>query len=124
MTPSNTDTRYAEKMSSSRIVSVVTPVYNPVPEHLKAAYQSLLDQQLPEGWEWEWVVQEDGRTGAARDILPDDPRIRFGIGRHSGAAIIRNLALAKARGSLIKNLDHDDMLVDGALARDIAVLAS
>src|SRR6266571_3622870 len=112
-------------MNPENLISIVTPVYNPEPEHLKAAYQSILEQELPVGWEWEWIVQEDGRTGVAQDILPDeDIRIRFGTGRHGGVAITRNLALAQARGSLIKNLDHDDMLTGGALGRDIAVLTS
>ena len=34
----------------------------------------------------------------------------------------RNLALARANGSLIKSLDQDDILTAGVLARDIAIL--
>lgn len=111
-------------MNTPKLISVITPVYNPEPEHLKAAYESLLEQKLPDDWEWEWVLQEDGTTGAVRDLLPDDPRIRFDAGRHNGVAITRNLALARARGSYVKNLDHDDVLTDGVVARDISVLSS
>ncbi len=111
-------------MNALKLVSVITPVYNPEPEHLRAAYESLLEQKLPGDWEWEWILQEDGRTGVVRDLLPKDPRIQFGTGRHNGVAITRNLALSQARGSLVKNLDHDDVLTDGVLARDIAVLSS
>ena len=32
------------------VVSVITPVYKPVPEHLVAAYESLVAQVLPDGW--------------------------------------------------------------------------
>lgn len=61
------------------LLSVITAVHRLVPEHLLAAYESLCCQELPAGWEW--VVQEDGRTGIAREILPDDARIRHGQGR-------------------------------------------
>lgn len=87
------------------LVSVVTAVYQPEPEYPLAAYESLDGQRLPAGWEWEWLVQEDGRTGAAATILPADERIKFGHGRHNGVAITRDLALAVSDGSLVKNLD-------------------
>jgi glycosyltransferase involved in cell wall biosynthesis len=106
------------------LLSIITPVYEPVAEYLLDAYESLVEQSLPTGWEWEWIVQEDGRTGAAASILPvsDDPRIRLGDGRHGGVAITRNLALARSRGVYVKNLDQDDLLASGVLARDIDVL--
>lgn len=102
------------------VVSVITPTYDPKPEYLTAAYKSLDSQELPKGWRWEWIVQEDGPTRHAEEILPgDDKRIVFGRGRHGGVAIARNLALAKAQGELVKNLDHDDILMPGVIARDI-----
>jgi hypothetical protein len=54
----------------------------------------------------------------------DDPRLVFATGRHAGVAITRNLALARARGELVKNLDQDDILAPGVLGRDIGVLAA
>lgn len=106
------------------VISVITPVYEPVAEHLLAAYESLAAQKLPDGWSWEWLVQEDGRTGVAASILPKDTRIVFGTGRRGGVAITRNMALAVAKGDLIKNLDQDDILTDGVLSRDIDVLST
>ena len=92
------------------VLSLITPVYQPVPEQLNEAYKSLCDQELPTGWEWEWVVQEDGDSGVAAEILPnDDPRIAFGAGRHGGVAITRNLALSRVRGDLVKTFDQDDV---------------
>ncbi len=108
---------------TDHLISVITPVFNPVPEYLTAAYESLRDQQMSPGWRWEWIVQEDGHTRQAQDILPADDRIVFGRERHGGVAIARNLALAAARGELVKNLDHDDLLTPGALARDIVNLS-
>lgn len=106
------------------ILSVITSVYNPVAEQLAATYESLRAQEVRSGWEWEWIVQEDGRTRVAQEILPADDRIKFGVGRHAGVAITRNLGLARARGSLIKNLDQDDILTPGVLARDIMILSA
>ncbi|MGO4616412.1 glycosyltransferase family 2 protein [Nocardia sp. 2YAB30] len=108
-----------------RTISVITPVYRPVPEHLKAACESVLTQDLPPGWRLEWVIQEDGDTGIAREILGQlDDRIFFHTGRKGGVALTRNLALANSRGELIKNLDADDILTPNVLIRDIRNLAS
>src|SRR5687768_6367518 len=103
-----------------RMISVITAVYDPEPGHLLEAYRSLASQELPDGWAWEWLVQEDGRTGVARDVLPPDERVVHGSGRKGGVAITRNLALSRARGELVKNLDQDDVLTPGVLARDVA----
>ncbi|SCG75953.1 Glycosyl transferase family 2 [Micromonospora echinaurantiaca] len=104
------------------VISIITPVYKPVPEQLLAAYRSLQEQRMPEGWAWEWIVQEDGETDAACSILPEDERVSISRNRHSGVAITRNLGLARARGSLVKNLDQDDILTPGVLGRDIQVM--
>ena len=106
------------------LLSVVTPVYNPDPSHLRAAYESLRHQVLPPGWEWEWVIQEDGSSGIVSEILPADEQVRIGTGRRGGVALTRNMALARSRGTLVKNLDGDDVLADGALYRDVATLGA
>ena len=106
------------------VVSVITPVHRPVKEQLVAAYESLRDQELPPNWRWEWILQEDGASGEAQRFLPDDDNIIHGANRHLGVPLTRNLALSRASGALIKNLDQDDMLTPGTLDRDIAALAS
>ncbi|QKW40846.1 glycosyltransferase [Actinomadura sp. NAK00032] len=111
-------------MQRVQTMSVITPVYKPDPELLREAYDSLAGQELPNDWEWEWIVQEDGTTGVAENILPADPRIKFGTGRRGSSSLTRNLGLARSRGELIKNLDADDVLTPGVLARDIEVLSS
>lgn len=105
------------------MISVVTASYDPVPEYLEAAYESVVSQEMPYGWSLEWVVQEDGAKGRrANEILPDHALIQLGGGRKLGVSHTRNLALARATGELIKNLDQDDVLTPGVLARDIDVL--
>lgn len=103
-------------------ISVITPVVDGKQEHIGAAYQSLLDQEMPAGWAWQWIVQEDGETGRPLAELPPDPRISAGAGRRGGAATARTLALSRAGGELIRGLDADDVLLPGALERDIATL--
>jgi glycosyltransferase involved in cell wall biosynthesis len=108
----------------TRFLSVVTPAFKPVREHLTAAYDSLRDQQLPPGWEWQWVVQEDGESGSLSQLLPADARISPGSGRRAGEPTTRNMCLSRATGELIKVLDADDQLLPGALAREIAILSA
>jgi glycosyltransferase involved in cell wall biosynthesis len=107
----------------SRVISVVTAAYEPVPEYLQAAYESLARQDLPPGWQWQWVVQEDGDTGQVARMLPQDSRISPGSGRRGGECVTRTLCLSRAEGELVKVLDCDDMLTPGALAREIGILS-
>jgi glycosyltransferase involved in cell wall biosynthesis len=108
----------------TKVVSIVTPAYKPVPEYLVEAYNSLRTQKLPTGWEWEWVIQQDGHEDNAPSILLSDPRVNIATGRRAGEPTARNLCLARARGELIKVLDADDQLAAGALAREIDVMSS
>lgn len=106
----------------TEIISVITPVHAPSIPYLAEAYESLAAQELPAGWEWQWLVQDDGRCDEIAKDLPSDPRISHGTGRVSGPAITRNMALARAEGSLVRVLDADDKLLPGALARNIEAL--
>ncbi|MGC0410815.1 glycosyltransferase involved in cell wall biosynthesis [Streptomyces sp. SAI-195] len=109
----------------NRRVTVVTAVHGPSAPFLPEAYASLCAQELPDGWEWRWVIQEDGRTQDVRPHVPDDPRVAFHQGRHGrqgGPGVARTMALAHADGPYVKVLDADDRLTPGALARDLAAL--
>jgi glycosyltransferase involved in cell wall biosynthesis len=107
------------------LISIITPVHMPTAQYLPTTWESLQAQNLPNGWRWEWIVQEDGQTGSLSELLPaDDHRISIGSGRHGGPGVARNLALSRARGDLIKVLDADDILTEGALSRDIDALTT
>ena len=112
-------------MRPNSVISVITAVHGATVGHLPAAYASLASQVLPDGWDWEWLVQEDGQTGLLHGspLTTADPRILPGSGPAGGPGVARNLALARASGSLIRVLDADDLLMPGALARDIVALA-
>lgn len=105
-----------------RRVTVVTAVHAPSARFLPDAHESLREQRLPDGWEWQWLIQEDGLTDAVRPYVPDDERVSFRQGRTGGPGVARTIALARTDGAYVKVLDADDLLTPGALARDLAVL--
>jgi glycosyltransferase involved in cell wall biosynthesis len=106
----------------SRRIIIVTAVHAPSARFLPEAYKSLSEQELPEGWEWRWVIQEDGRTDSVGRYVPDDQRVVFRQGRPGGPGVARTIALAHADGEYVKVLDADDQLPPGTLARDLALL--
>jgi glycosyltransferase involved in cell wall biosynthesis len=104
------------------LISIVTPVQSGGQDNLLAAYESLCSQSMPSGWDWEWIVQEDGLTGNPASILPLDDRISTGMGSQGGAAMARTQALSRVNGDLVRALDADDLLPPGALERAITTL--
>ncbi|MFC4034058.1 glycosyltransferase family 2 protein [Streptomyces polygonati] len=106
----------------ARRIDVITAVHPPAAPFLADAYESLCAQELPGGWEWHWIIQEDGYGDAVAPHVPDDPRITFHQGRPGGPGVARTMALAFASGPYVKVLDADDQLTPGALARDLALL--
>lgn len=109
-----------------KILTVITAVDPNRATYLPEAWESLVSQELPDDWQWEWLVQCDGVETAAQDavraLLPTDERVSFGASRKGGPGIARTMALARANGQFVKTLDADDRLTPGALARDIAAL--
>ena len=92
-------------------------------EWLGEAWQSLESQILPDGVDWEWLVQIDGEGDLRSAIPEDDPRIKLDRNFKSfGPAIARNMALGRASGEFLKVLDADDLILPGQLARDLSVL--
>ncbi|MFB7653740.1 MULTISPECIES: glycosyltransferase family 2 protein [unclassified Streptomyces] len=109
----------------SRRIVIVTAVHGPSARYLPEAHASLSAQELPDGWDWRWVIQEDGGTHDVRPHVPDDPRVVFRQGRRerqAGPGVARTMALAHADGEYVKVLDADDRLAPGSLARDLAAL--
>lgn len=106
----------------TKLITVITAVHGPAAHHLPDAYKSLVGQELPNGWDWQWVIQEDGETDDVAPHVPDDQRVSFGQGRAGRAAMARTMGLSRAEGDYVKVLDADDMLTAGALARDLSAL--
>lgn len=104
----------------THLVSVITPTHGPAAPYLADAHSSLTQQEMPPPPAG--LIQEDGETDGVHPHVPGDSRISFDQGRNGRAGIARTMALARARGDLVKVLDADDKLTPGALLRDITVL--
>lgn len=99
------------------LVSVYTGTYN-TGDVLRETYQSLRDQTNPN---WEWCVVDDESTdntfNRLMDISKEDIRVRPMRVKHNGKiGAIKDMATRMAYGEYLIELDHDDMLVDTAVA--------
>lgn len=98
------------------LLSVLTAVHSCSTTYIGEAMESLRAQSLPDGWEIEWVVQEDGPNPSLRDALSGWHAVKYAAnGRQLGIAQTRNLALSRVSGVLTQNLDADDLLLPDAL---------
>jgi len=100
-------------------VDVVTAVHAAYARFLPSAWASLRDQTHSN---WAWFVQVDGPCAAVLEMLSrcgaaQEARVRVAInGTQEGPAITRNIALGRASGPLVHNLDADDELEPAALS--------
>ncbi|MFK8025763.1 MAG: glycosyltransferase, partial [Ilumatobacter sp.] len=113
--------------------SVITTVYDPEPEHLRACIESI-DAQLADAAVAtagvEHILVDDRSTRpeiadvlAAAEVAPTGAMRRV-VRRPENGGIVAasNDALAAATGDFLVLVDHDDVLVDGALSSMLAVL--
>src|SRR3954447_14430695 len=73
------------------------------------------------------IVVDDASTDDTWEVLRacDDPRVRcFRMDRNGGQSAARNRGLDEARGTYVKFLDSDDLLVAGHLAAEVRALQS
>lgn len=100
------------------LVSVLMPTYNPKPEWLVEAIESVRGQLYPH---WQLCIADDASTDPAiRDILQryaaEDTRLKVVCREENGhISATSNSALALATGEWIALLDHDDLLGEHAL---------
>ncbi|MGI8890490.1 MAG: glycosyltransferase family 2 protein [Chthoniobacterales bacterium] len=104
--------------TSRPLLSLVMPVYNPSPDHLKRALDSVR-AQLYAGWEL-CVVDDASTTPHVRKVLERyakrDRRIKVRyLQENAGIAQASNEALSLVTGAFVALLDHDDELVPEAL---------
>lgn len=104
--------------------SVVSAVSIDRIDYLDETAQSLLDQEIPDGWDLQWCLQFDGSSPPPYAAWEStDDRVEIGSnGESYGAAITRNLAAARARGELYMVLDGDDLVLPGRIARTIEIM--
>ncbi|MDZ5145656.1 glycosyltransferase [Microbacterium testaceum] len=98
-------------LSSGPRFSVFTPSHNP--RWLDECYRSLTQQSVKD---WEWVVVLNGEA----DWSPPDSEGLVKViraGRNMGVGEAKRLACEWAGGEILVELDHDDILLPGALSR-------
>lgn len=104
------------------LVSVYTPTHN-TGSYLREAYDSLRAQVYPD---WEWVVVDDASTDGTWDellaIARGDHRVRaHRLARPDGRiGSLKGIATRLARGSVLLELDHDDLLTEDCLGEVVA----
>ena len=105
--------------------SVITPVYNPPPDVLRACIESVRNQWLGD---WQLCLVDDASTAPGvhevlRDAAAIDRRIEVRYrDRNGGIVEASNDALEMATGTWVAFLDHDDLLTPHALAAVDAIV--
>ncbi|SCM70646.1 glycosyltransferase [Desulfovibrio sp. 86] len=103
-------------------IAVVMPVYNPRPEHLRAALDSVLAQEYPH---WQLCVADDASTvneipEILREYAAQEGRMRLALREQNGhISRASNTALELVDAPWTGFLDHDDLLPAHAL-REVA----
>lgn len=95
------------------LISIFTPTNNT--SWLKEAWDSLADQNV----DFEWIIGLNG--SADRSNVPEDPRVTvLDTGEWKGVGDAKRKLCEAAKGEVVLELDHDDILAEGALAEVVA----
>lgn len=104
-------------------VSVLTPIYNTNPEHLREMIESILNQTFTD---FEFLILNDSPENTELDEIVKsykDERIKyFKNEKNLGITPSRNKLLKMARGEYIAIFDHDDISVPDRLAQEVEYL--
>ena len=106
-------------------ISVLMPVYNTRPEHLREAMDSILSQTFTD---FEFLILNDCSTDpGVEEVVKSyaDPRIIYTVNeRNLGISGSRNRLLDMARGEYLAVMDHDDVSLPERLEKQAAFLDS
>lgn len=98
------------------LFSVYTPSHEPA--YLQEAYESLLEQQIPKD-QFEWIIIANGnKTQEVKNKVKTFTNLNIQIYESAFTNLIGTLkaqACQHAKGKILVELDHDDMLVDSCL---------
>ena len=106
--------------SDAPLISIVMPTYNPRPEWIRPAVESVIAQTYEN---WELCIADDASTaphvaGILAEYAAADPRIKLVMRTENGGiAAASASAAAVASGEFVGFLDHDDVLRPHALHR-------
>ena len=110
---------WAEGLPDPPKIAVLVPVFNPNPEWLQEAIDSVCDQLYPH---WQLCIADDYSTDPrVREVLEraaaTDQRIQVVFREQNGhISAASNTALELAEAPWVALLDHDDRLAEDALA--------
>lgn len=104
-------------------VSILMPVYNTRPEHLREAMDSMLAQTFTD---FEFLILNDCSTDPqVEEVVKSyhDPRIVYAVNeRNLGISGSRNRLLDMAQGKYLAVMDHDDISLPERLEKEVAFL--
>ncbi len=117
-TGQNNCTNCGTRQRMKPLVSIIIPCYN------KLAYVAAsIESALAQGDIVEVIVIDDGSTDGSDKILAGyGDRIVSEFGPNRGGSAARNRGLELAQGSYIQFLDADDILPEGKIAAQVAML--
>ena len=99
-------------------ISVLMPIYNTNPEHLRCAISSILNQTFSD---FEFLILNDSPKNLELDKVVEgfhDKRITYVKSEHNlGVAEAHNKLLKMAKGKYIALMDHDDISLPKRLER-------
>lgn len=99
------------------LLSIITPEHAPTAKYTNETIAGVAGQSLPGEWELEWIVQEDGDNPQLQPLYEEVDLVSYDANNaQQGVAMTRNMALARATGEFVQVLDHDDVLLPGALS--------
>lgn len=107
-------------------VSVLTPIYNTNPQHLRECIDSILKQTFSD---FEFIIINDGSTDNTAKIVKEyakrDKRIKFiNNKKNRGFIAASNDGLKAATGEYIAKMDSDDISLPNRLAKQVEFLDS
>lgn len=92
------------------MISVITPLSKSGNPYIEAVYESLCKQTETE---WEWIVLEN--HGGVFTDGDEDKRVHVFQSDKEGIGALKKEACSYAKGDIIVELDHDDLLTPDAL---------
>lgn len=103
-------------------ISIITAVYWPTSRYLDNTIDGVLNLKIPQDWELEWVIQEDGIEPKLEEKFKKVKFANYSSNKSQlGVAATRNLALERVSGEIVQLLDHDDILLEETLVKNIKV---
>jgi glycosyltransferase involved in cell wall biosynthesis len=113
----------AQAREAASVISVVIPIWNRA-HSVARAVESVVSQQVSDGWSVEVIVVDDGSNDHPETVLAQfGDKVR--LIRHTtnlGAAAARNSGCAAATGAYIAFLDSDDVWLPEKLQQQIVFM--